>query len=397
MLSSRTIVVAGAGIGGLTAALALTGRGFRVVLFEQAAELEETGAGIQLAPNATRILLALGLGPYLRRSVVVPDDIRVMAAGSGHEVTRIPLGASIEARFGAPYWVVHRSDLQAALAEAVRENPDIELALDRKVVEFASHANGVTVQAANRKGTRDATGICLIGADGLWSMVRARCGDQAPPRAAGRSAWRAVVPAEALPPDFREPSVHLWLQRKSHLVHYPVKGGQAVNIVAIAEDKWSAPGWSTQAAPGEMLERFPPALWAAPARDVLRTPQHWLKWALFDRPARRIWGRGAVTLLGDAAHPMLPFLAQGAAMAIEDAALLAACLDGGRQDPPAALRRYERLRRERTASVQRAARRNGDIYQWGGLDAQVRNFALKLMGGERLLARYDWIYDWRAA
>ncbi len=397
MLASRTVIIAGAGIGGLTAALALAGRGFRVVLFDQAPELEETGAGIQLSPNATRILLALGLGPRLQRAAIAPEDIRIMAAGSGDEITRIPLGAPVEKRFGTPYWVIHRGDLQAALLDAVRANPDIELTLDAKVVEFASHAHGVTVQTANRRETRDTHGLCLIGADGLWSVVRARCGDQAPPHPAGRSAWRAVVPAEALAPAFRAPAVHLWLQRKSHLVHYPVKAGRAINIVAIAADAWNEPGWSAPASTADLLARFTPADWAAPAIEVLRTPERWLKWALHDRPPRRIWGRGPVTLLGDAAHPMLPFLAQGAAMAIEDAAVLAECLGGTRDNPASALRAYEQRRRGRTARVQRAASRNGDLYQWGGWDAQVRNFALKMLGGERLLGRYDWIYDWRGA
>lgn len=397
MLSSRTVVIAGAGIGGLTAALALARRGFRVVLYDQAARLEETGAGIQLSPNATRVLIALGLGARLLPTAVAPDAIRVMDAASGAEITSIPLGAAVETQFGVPYWIIHRADLQAALLEAVRAEPDIELSLGSKVVEFASHAHGVTVQVENAKSAHETHGICLIGADGLWSTVRMRCGDRAKPRPAGRTAWRAVVPTQVIAPRFRDPSVYLWLQRKSHLVHYPVKAGCAVNIVAIAEDRWEEPGWSAEATASDVVAAFPVAEWAGPARDVLAAPGHWLKWALHDRPPRRTWGVGAVTLLGDAAHPMLPFLAQGAGMAIEDAAVLAECLAAGRSDPPTALRRYEGRRRGRTARVQRAARRNGDLYHLGGFDAVARNFLLRTMGGRRLLARYDWIYDWRAA
>lgn len=397
MISARTVVIAGAGIGGLTAALALAQRGFRVLLFDQAERLEETGAGLQLSPNATRVLMACGLGERLRTAVVPPLAIRIRHAPSGDDIARVPLGPAMEARYGAPYWVVHRGDLQAILLDAVQAHPDITLDLGVRVEAFANHADGVSVKAQRGRVAVDAHGVALIGADGLWSSVRAGIDDGPPPRFTGRVAWRAVVPAEMAAPNMREPFVQLWLGNRTHLVHYPVKAGEFVNIVAVAADPWQATGWSAASAPDEVLARFAAGGWSRFARDLLGMPERWLKWALCERAVPRRWGVGRVTLLGDAAHPMLPFLAQGAAMAIEDAAVLAERLAAQPTDPAAALRLYEGARRARTQRMQRAARRNGKLYHYYGPDACARNLALRIIGGERLRDRYNWIYDWRAA
>jgi salicylate hydroxylase len=395
MASSRTIVIAGAGIGGLTAALALARKGFHVALLDQAERLEETGAGLQLSPNATRILIELGLGERLKRSAVVPSMLRVMAARTGRNITRMPLGQTAETRYGTPYWVIHRGDLQAALLEAVTEASDITLSLGVKVADCAVHANGVTVGATRGGRNADTSGIALVGADGLWSSVRARLVDHAPPRYAGRTAWRALVPAEAVAPQWREPVVNLWLGPDSHLVHYPVKAGGMINVVAIVSDDWNEPGWSAPGFREELLRRFELEGWTLEARALLAAPERWLKWALADRPPIARWSEGPVTLLGDAAHPMLPFLAQGAAMAIEDAAVLANCLAKTPNDPTGAMRVYERQRRARTARVQRQSRSNSWIYQLDGPPARLRDLALLVMGGTRLRHRYDWIYGWR--
>jgi salicylate hydroxylase len=394
---ARTVVVAGAGIGGLTAALALARQGFGVTLLEQAAQLEETGAGIQLSPNATRILLDLGLGERLRADAVAPDALRVRQARSGRTIATLPLGR-FEQRFGAPYWMIHRADLQAALVAAARSCPDITLLLGIRADDFAVHARGVTVQGRRADGTAfDQRGAALVAADGLWSTLRARLGQAAPPLFRRRAAWRASVPADAVPPQFRGPAIDLWLGASGHLVHYPVKGGRLINIVAIVADGWDRPGWSEPAARADILERFPARAWATPARDLLAAPERWLKWALFDRPPATWWGEGPVTLLGDAAHPMLPFLAQGAGMAIEDAAVLAQCLGRSPDDPAGALRAYEAARRPRTARVQRAARRTGGLYQLQPPASLVRDLGMRALGGDRLLARYDWLYDWKIA
>jgi salicylate hydroxylase len=396
VVSTRTIVIAGAGIGGLTAALAVANRGFRVHLLDQAERLQETGAGIQLSANATRVLIALGLRERLQRLVVAPEGIRVRRARTGREIVRLPLGADYETDYGAPYWVVHRGDLQAALLDLVRDHPDIVLDLGARVEEFAVYPHGVTVGLTRRGAPSDAFGLALIGADGLWSKVRARLGDASAPRSAGRTAWRAVVPADRVAPEFRRPEVNLWLGRNSHLVHYPVRNGAMINVVAIAEDVWTASGWTTPSDRAEVQARFPPGTWAQPARDLLATPEQWLKWALFDRPPLRKWGQGPVTLLGDAAHPMLPQLAQGAAMAIEDAAVLAEALAKSPVDATAAMRAYERQRQPRTSRVQKAAYANARTYHRRGLSAMLRNLAMIVLGGELLVHRYRWIYEWRA-
>jgi 2-polyprenyl-6-methoxyphenol hydroxylase-like FAD-dependent oxidoreductase len=391
MASSRSIIIAGAGIGGLTAALALARTGYRSVVLEQALRLEETGAGIQLSPNATRVLIALGLGDRLRPRVIAPEGIRVIDARSGRDILRVPLTGA-EARYGAPYWLIHRADLQALLVNAVEESQDVELRLGARVEDYALHPHGITVEAKTAAGARDEQGIALIGADGLWSTLRASLGDRAAPRFAQRTAWRAAVAAEQLAADFRAPMTALWLGRDAHLVHYPVKGGKLINIVAIVADQWNQPGWSAEGQRDDLLAHFAP--FAAEARALLAQPERWQKWALFDRPVAHA-GSGPVTLLGDAAHPVLPFLAQGAALAIEDAAVLAQCLQREPNDIDGAMRRYETLRRRRAARAQREAQRNGQRYHFSGLRAAARNMALRMMGGERLLHRYDWLYGWK--
>jgi len=392
---SRTIIIAGAGIGGLTTALALANKGFRVAIFEQSEQLEEIGAGIQLSPNATRVLLDLGLGEHIRAHIVAPDSIRVLAARWGNEIVRIPLGSVAELRYGAPYWVIHRGDLQAGLLAAVQAHPDVDLRLGARVEDYAVHANGITVLTWRGERTQNEHGIALIGADGLWSTVRDRIIAKEPPQFGERTAWRATVPRMELPPRFRRRRVYLWLGGDAHVVHYPVRGGELVNIVAIANDAWKKAGWSEPAKSADLLARFSRFGWCGQARVILGAPEYWHKWALYDRAPINRWSKGPVTLTGDAAHPMLPFLAQGAAMAIEDAAVLAECFSWTPDGPEYAMRTYEGMRHARTARVQRSARQVGSLYHLSGPAALARNLVLRAMGGERLLARYDWLYDWR--
>ena len=378
----------------MTAALALARNGFRVVVLEQAERLEETGAGIQLSPNASRVLIDLGLADRLRPAVTVPTALRVLSAASGHEIVRMPLTGA-EERYGAPYWAIHRGDLQEALAAATSRQPGITLKLGVRVEDFIAHRNGLTVLTYGGACMMDEHGVALIAADGLWSQARTRLGHGEAPRFAGRVAWRGLVPARVVAPEFREPLIHLWLGHDAHFVHYPVKAGGVINLVVITSDRWQQPGWSEPANRAELVPRLAPEAWAPPARSLIGLPEAWLKWALYERRPIWRWSKGTVALLGDAAHPMLPFLAQGAGMAIEDAAVAAQCLARTPDDPATALRTYASIRRGRTRKVQRMAARNGTIYHLAGPWGWLRDRVMRAMGGPRLLGHYDWIYDWR--
>jgi salicylate hydroxylase len=385
------VLVCGAGIGGLTAALALARTGQRVTVLERAAALEEVGAGLQVSPNAARVLVDLGLGDALEACAVRPQALKVMSGVSGAELMDVPLGPMVSARHGAPYWVVHRGDLQGILARAVRATASIRLCLDTPVEDVAVEPGRVRVSCRSQGRLTTIEGDVLVGADGIWSTVRTRLVDSHASAHRRQTAWRALVPVEAVDPPFRAPATWLWLSPDAHLVHYPVQAGRMVNVVAIVSDRWRSAAWSTQGSREDLLARF--AGFPEAGRRLIEAPANWMKWALFDRPPAKSWGEGRVTLLGDAAHPMVPFLAQGAAMAIEDARVLADCLAEG-VDPAAALRRYEGLRRPRTAKVQKEARETGNRFHLSGPLAMARDVTLRLMGADRFVSRFDWIYGW---
>jgi salicylate hydroxylase len=364
-------------------------------VLEQAERLEETGAGIQLSPNASRTLIGLGLEEQLRAQAVTPAALRVLDARSGREIVRMPLGEAAAQRYGAPYWVIHRGDLQTVLASAVAQTSGVVLKLGTRMEDFAVQTNGVNVSARSAGGLFNEQGTALIAADGLWSATRKRLGHDATPRFAQRAAWRALIPAKDVPPEFTEPLVRLWLGADAHLVHYPVKGGSLINVVLIIDDTWNAPGWSEPASRADLLQRISKSDWAPQALALINAPENWLRWALYDLKPIPRWSQGPVALLGDAAHPMLPYLAQGAAMAIEDAAVIAQCLAQTPDDPTTAFRTYWAARNARAHKVQRLAARNGARYHLSGVRAMVRNLAMPALGGARLLHHYDWLYDWR--
>jgi salicylate hydroxylase len=397
--TSRTIFVAGAGIGGLTAALSLAAKGFRVVVLEKADRLVEVGAGLQLSPNASRILVDLGLTERLGRRAVTPEAISIMSARAGGEVSRLPLGEAASSRAGAPYWVVHRADLQTALQGAVNDNPDIELRLGCQFEDSTAHAKGLTVVQRSGNMRRQDLAMALIGADGIWSSVRHHLFPETQPQFSGLIAWRGTLDARQLPREYTARRVQLWMGPHAHLVAYPISDARQINIVVVVPGTWNRPGWSAEGNALELRDVFASSRWPGPARMMISAVDDWRKWALFTLPEGGEWTKGAVALLGDAVHGMLPFAAQGAGMAIEDAAVLAHTLSEGPLDTAtgvaAALKRYAKLRRARVARVQRAAQSQGRIYHLTGPLALARDLAIKAIGPQRVLARQNWIYDWR--
>ena len=398
MAASRTIIVAGAGIGGLTASLALARQGFRVIVLEKSERLEETGAGLQLSPNASRVLIDLGLRPRLSRAVT-PDSISLMSATSGSEIAGIPL-ARAAADVDAPYWVIHRADLQAALRDEVESCRDIELRLGCQFEDVSPHAKGLTIIQRSGATRQTELAVALIGADGIWSTVRHHLVPDLQPHFAGLIAWRGILDTTQLPREYTSRRIQLWMGPDAHLVAYPISGARQINVVAVVPGQWNRPGWSEPGDANEIKTKFVAAGWHAIPRMLISAVDGWRKWALFTVPGGGQWTEGTVALLGDAAHAMLPFAAQGAGMAIEDAAVLAKCLaekpNEGSTALSAALKRYARQRRQRVVQVQRSARQAGRIYHLQGPLATARNLVMSALGPERMLARQDWIYRWRA-
>jgi salicylate hydroxylase len=297
-------------------------------------------------------------------------------------------------RFDAPYWVVHRADLQTVLLDAVRSEPAIRLAMGRTVETVEDGPTEARLTWISAGGARDTIAVdMIVGADGIWSKVRQALGDGRPPAFRGSVAWRATLDRSAAPAELSGDETGLWLGLRGHVVHYPIAGGRLVNVVAIERSPTPVEGW---AAPGNRDELLAGYASAAPAlRTLLSQPREWLRWSLFDHPAERL-ATGRVALLGDAAHPVLPFLAQGAALAVEDAATLAFLLGRHRPDIPQTLAAYEKQRLARANRVQKEARRNGRIYHAGGLVGFGRNQVMRHLGPEGMTRRYDWLYGFRS-
>jgi salicylate hydroxylase len=381
------ILIAGAGIGGLAAAVGLAARGHEVGVLEQRDLLGEVGAGVQLGPNAVKALQSLGVDRQLSAAVVAPSGIDIFAASAAEPLARLPLDDAV-ARFGAPYWTVHRHDLHACLLAAAQRSPRIALTLGFKLAGAKDLGGAVTVRSLAGETAR---GRVLIGADGLWSTVRHEIDAAVEVAFAGKTAWRATLPMAQVPAAISRRSVGLWLGPEAHLVHYPVRGGDELNVVAVIDEAWHDAGWDFAADAGLLVGRF--ASWAKPARDLLGAVGQWRKWALYRQPPLARWHRGRLALLGDAAHPVLPFLAQGAALALEDAVVLASCLGDPASDL-SGLADYARRRRSRAERVQRQSLRNGTLFHLSGSMQRLRDATLRLTPGPMLLGRYRWLYGY---
>ena len=381
------IVVAGGGIGGLMAAIALADSGLHVHVLERATEFIEAGAGIQLGPNATHILRRFGIWRELEGDIVCPEAIRIFDGASGNLLASVPLGEQALERYGAPYGVVHRADLQRALLAVARNSHNIEIRAGFELIDFEQEGSCVTAKSVQGETV---AGAVLVGADGVNSRVRQRLGIRDNPKFCGRTAWRTLALPDARPAPTGLHDIGLWLGAKAHLVHYPVKGGAALNIIAVIEEPWDHEGWDTPGEAGTLNAHF--ANWCDGAQALIASQRDWHKWALAQMSSLERWGEGRVTLLGDAAHPILPFLAQGGAMAIEDAAALASALNRTGSAIASALQHYFAARAKRTARVQRRAWQMGHVYHLGGVARLARNTILQTRSPHQLLSDFDWLY-----
>lgn len=386
------IIIAGAGIGGLTAAAALLDKGFQVTVLEQARALGEIGAGVQLSPNATRVLYQLGVGKQLEGLACVPLGKRVRLWNTGQTWPLFDLGAASREIYGYPYWTVHRADLHEALVATVRAMSADAIRLNEKVEEIDQTEQSVTVRTACGNVYE---GDLLIGADGVHSCVRRALFGPDDPVYSGVMAWRGVIRADALPEHLRTAYGSNWVGPGAHVIHYPLRDQTLVNFVgAVERDGWTTESWSEQGSREECLSDF--AGWHEDVQSLIHAIETPFKWALMVREPMEKWTSGNATLLGDACHPTLPFLAQGAGMAIEDGYLIARCLAQYQGDLPRALARYEDLRQERTARVVRGSAANTQRFHNPEL-ARAEGAAAYVdreWSEERVKERYNWLFEY---
>lgn len=391
-MKRSNVIVAGGGIGGLTAALALMQRGHAVKVLEQVEDLKEVGAGVQLSANATRVLISLGLKETLESvaCLAVDKQIRHYRTGQAWKVAEV--GASSQARYGAPYWMIHRGDLHSALVRAVRAADPEALVLGTKCSEFSQTDTEVTVRSADG---RTFTADVLIGADGIHSFVKQKLLGDFKAEFTGRAAWRGLVPSDRLPAHLRELVSTNWIGPGANVVTYPVRGGELINFVgAVLHPEWFEESWTATGSKEELNAVF--ADWHPDIRLLASSIEQPMKWAYRGREPLQQWTSGRITLLGDAAHPTLPTLAQGACMAIEDGVVLARCLS--EFDPNEALQVYEQTRIGRTSKIVRSSNENATRFQDNVLaDPEGAERYIKTnWEPETVAARYHWLYEFDA-
>jgi salicylate hydroxylase len=382
------IIIAGGGIGGLAAALGLARKGFASVVLERATELGEIGAGIQIGPNAFHCFDALGVGDEARAKAVYIDNLRLMDAVQGDMIAEIPLQEAFRKRFGNPYAVVHRADLHGVLLDACRAHPLIELRTRHGVTGYQQDGNSLQVECENHETIG---GSALIGADGLNSNVRQQLVGDGAPRVSGHTTYRSVIPTEQMPQDLRWNAATLWAGPKCHIVHYPLKGWKLFNLVVTYHNDVTEAVAGKPVQKDEVYRGFEHI--SARARQIIEIGDNWKLWVLCDRDPILDWVDERVALLGDAAHPMLQYFAQGACMAMEDAVCLAHMFERHSDNIETALDSYQRQRRVRTARVQLDSRLIGDyIYHPHGAAAEVRNHVMSRLSPDEWYDRLEWLY-----
>jgi len=386
-MANQKALIVGSGIGGLTAALCLADSGFDVEVFEQAEEIGEVGAGIQLSPNCSRVLHYLGLEAVLQATAFLPEVAEIRDWKSGKLLSSTPLGDTAVEQYGAPYYHIHRADLISGLYEMAKINPRIQVHIGARIERFDAPLNGVVINCNGK----DVRGDMLIGADGIRSVIRSELFGDQESRFTGNVAWRGLVSAEKMPNGMIPPVAGLWWGPRKHFVHYYVRGGDLINFVCVVEKSgWEVESWNEQGNLQELKKDFEGWDESIGLLIDAMDPNECFKWALFDHAPMPSWGRGRISLLGDACHATLPFLAQGAAMAIEDAVVLAACVEVEGIEP--GLRKYETLRMPRTARIQDASRRNSRIFHMSGVKSWARN-GLAGLAVDNVL---DWVYRYNA-
>ena len=381
------VLIAGGGIGGLTTALCLARTGHEVEVFEAAGEFGEPGAGLQLSPNGTRVLFYLGLENSLNPVAFVPEAAQFRHWRTGTVIAESALGMAALRRYGAPYYHIHRGDLLRVLLDAAQATPQIRLHTSSAINQIEQTSNNVTI--TTQTGARG-TGDILIGADGVHSFTRSFLWGQESARFTGNVAWRALVPVERLPKGVIRPMATAWWGPDGHFVHYFVRRGELLNCVCVREKEgWEVESWTEPGNHKELKADFNG--WHPELQMLIdhADKDSLCKWALFDRRPMRQWGKGRITLLGDACHPTLPFMAQGAAMAIEDAAVLSGCL---KTEPNinTALQRYEDSRKPRTARIQKGSKRNAMLFHLSGFRAWLRDRAINRAGNRTM----DWLFSY---
>jgi salicylate hydroxylase len=386
--AGNRILIAGGGIGGLATAIGLARRGVPSLVLEKAAALGEIGAGIQLGPNAFHAFDALGVGEDARRMAVYIDALRLMDAITGEDIARVPLDAPFRERFGNPYAVVHRGDLHGVFLRACRESPLVELQTANAVAGYRQDGSRVTALLADG---RSVDGAALVGADGLWSAIRGQLAGDGRPRVTGHTTYRSVIPAEDMPEELRWNAATLWAGPKCHIVHYPLSGWKLFNLVVTFHNDAPEPVAGQPVTAGHVKAGF--AHVHPLARKIIDHGRDWKMWVLCDRDPILEWTDGRVTLLGDAAHPTLQYMAQGACMAMEDAVCLADEVAGSPGDPAAAFARYRDRRVHRTARIQIQSRLVGDhIYHPAGGHAALRNAIMRSMTAQDHYDALQWLY-----